>query len=93
MNGCDCGAMDDEACAFVGGCVRLAKLTRARLIAAAPELLANLTNLQRAYVNLLETGRDKIIALGGECDPVDVMERNDPYLKDSRAAIKKATGE
>lgn len=64
----------------------------ARLIAAAPELLTELKRLRLAYVNLLETGRDRIIALGGQCDPVDVMEHADPALKTAAAAIARAEG-
>jgi hypothetical protein len=43
--------------------------------------------LYKGYINVLQMGRDKIIDLGGECDPVDVMERNDPCLRDARAAL------
>lgn len=56
------------------------------------ELLAALEMMNRAYVNLMENGRDRIIMLGGECDPVDVMESNDPNLRESRAAIASAKG-
>lgn len=44
-------------------------------------------DLMRAYVNLMETGRDRIIESGGQCDPVDVMERRDPYLRQARDAM------
>lgn len=40
-----------------------------------------------AYVNTIENGRDRIRQLGGECDPVDVMEGCDPYLKRARDAL------
>jgi hypothetical protein len=63
----------------------------ARLIAAAPELLAELRNLRRAYVSLLEGGRDRILELGGDCDPVSVMEASTPCLRNADAAIAKAT--
>ncbi len=53
----------------------------ARLMAAAPDLLDALKNLRRAYVSLLQSGRDRILDLGGTCDPVDRMERDDPALR------------
>jgi hypothetical protein len=63
------------------------------LIAAAPDLLDELKNLRRAYVNLLESGRDRIVFLGGQCDAILTMVGNDPHLKSSEAVIAKATGE
>lgn len=62
----------------------------ATLIAAAPETLAELQALYRAYVRLLEAGRERIVDHGGSCDPVDVMEEGDPALIKARAAIAKA---
>jgi len=50
-------------------------------------LLDALKYLQRHYVGLLEHGRDRIIQLGGACDPVDVMERGDPHLRQVREVI------
>ena len=54
-------------------------------------MLSELKALRRAYVNLLESGRDRIIDLGGTCDAVDVMEANDPHLLSAVKAI--AAGE
>lgn len=51
------------------------------------ELMAALEKMNRAYVILMESARDRICDLGGECDGIEVMERNDPYLRESRAAI------
>lgn len=63
------------------------------MLAAAPDLYEALNKLQHAYVNLMEIGRDRIRSLGGDCDPVDVMEAGDPTLKIARAALAKARGE
>ena len=64
-----------------------------RLHEVNTELLSELKNLRRAYVSLLETGRDRIIQYGGQCDSVESMEAADPNLKSACAAIAKATGE
>lgn len=49
--------------------------------------LAEFNALYRAYVRLLESGRDRIIDLGGTCDPVDVMEANDVDLQAARRVM------
>ncbi len=54
------------------------------------ELLAALKRMNSAYVILMASGRDRILDLGGRCDGLDVMERNDINLRESRAAIAKA---
>ncbi|QFY77343.1 hypothetical protein DUD43_06455 [Alcaligenes faecalis] len=54
------------------------------------DLSKALRDLTRGYVNLLENGRDRILDLGGQCDPVDVMEASDPWLKSARAALAPA---
>lgn len=51
-----------------------------RLSASEAALLDGLCNLRRAYVRLMENGRDRIRMLGGECDPVDQMEELDPNM-------------
>jgi len=55
------------------------------------QLEGALRKLCLGYVNLLETGRDTILFYGGKCDPVDVMEAADPYLREARAALTPAT--
>ncbi|MFY0735664.1 hypothetical protein [Aurantimonas sp. NFXS3] len=61
-----------------------------RLIAAAPDLADELARMIKAYVSLLETGRDRIVSAGGQCDPVDVMEAGSPNLRSAKAALAKA---
>lgn len=53
------------------------------------ELLRTLKYLVRHYVGILEHGRNRILDLGGQCDPVDVMERSDPHLRIVREIIAK----
>lgn len=72
--------------------VRVMEVPHTNVVAAAADLLNELKNLQRAYVNLMETGRDRILQHGGTCDPVDVMEAADPFLRASKAVIAKAEG-
>jgi hypothetical protein len=56
------------------------------LEARIAELEAALAALYSAYVATLRAGRDRILALGGECDAVSVMERSDPALIAARTA-------
>ncbi len=49
--------------------------------------LGDFKALYRAYVRLLESGRDRIRDLGGTCDPVDVMEANDVDLQAARRVL------
>ncbi|MBH5389142.1 hypothetical protein [Bradyrhizobium diversitatis] len=51
------------------------------------DLAKELEKLSLAYVNLLEIGRDRIVALGGSCDPVHMMEAGDPSLRRAREAL------
>lgn len=54
--------------------------------------LTEFKNLYRAYVHLLETGRNRILDLGGCCDPVDVMENSDVDLREARSVIERVGG-
>lgn len=58
----------------------------ARLVEVAKEL-------RRAYVRLLEAARDRINDLGGDCDPIDVMERGDPDLRKFDTALARTGAE
>lgn len=77
------------------GAEKLATQVYRSMCAAAPQVAAPdvtqlveaLKSLVKGYVNLLEAGRDRITSLGGDCDPVSVMEHNDPWLRDARAAL------
>lgn len=51
-------------------------------------LRQSLGSMIHAYVRLLECGRDRILDLGGQCDPLDVLEANDPWLRDARATLQ-----
>lgn len=53
------------------------------------ELVEALEKMNKAYVSLLETGRDRIVDCGGDCDTVERMEASSPYLRASKAAISK----
>lgn len=50
-------------------------------------LKSEMRHLIRSYVNLLETGRERILLAGGQCDPVDTMERSDPALRRAREVL------
>lgn len=47
-----------------------------------------LRRLIRGYVLLLECGRDRIVDLGGQCDSLEQMEREDSWLREYRAALE-----
>jgi hypothetical protein len=66
---------------------------RERLADRVAKLEAGLKHLYRGYVGTLEAGRDRIMDFGGTCDPVDVMEEGDPYLRAARALITPAVTE
>lgn len=62
-------------------------------VSPAPDLEQGLRDLYRAYVRLLESGRDRIMSLGGNCDPVDVMERSDIDLRKVRDLLALIDGQ
>jgi predicted transcriptional regulator len=51
------------------------------------ELEKGMRELMRGYVNTLENARDRIVLLGGKCDPVGVMESGDPHLRQARTLM------
>ncbi|WP_368647766.1 hypothetical protein ABRZ00_12970 [Castellaniella ginsengisoli] len=55
-------------------------------------LRQSLGSMIHAYVRLLDCGRDRILDLGGQCDPLDAMEASDPWLRDARAALAQEQG-
>lgn len=56
-----------------------------------PELIEALKDLDRAYVSLLESGKERIESLGGECDSMPQMEASCHALLKARAALAKAS--
>lgn len=62
-------------------------------VAPAIDLEQGLRDLYRAYVRLLESGRDRIKSLGGDCDPVDVMEQTDIDLRKVRDLLALIDGQ
>lgn len=49
-----------------------------------------LRDLIRSYESLVRTARDRIIDLGGDCDPAPRMIADDPALREARAALTAA---
>lgn len=66
---------------------KISKLTQQR-----DELLAALKDISKAYLRLLESGKDRIESLGGDCDSVDYMAAHDDSLISALSAIAKANG-
>eukprot|EP00112_Aurelia_sp_Birch-Aquarium-sp1_P009011 Seg20091.1 transcript_id=Seg20091.1/GoldUCD/mRNA.D3Y31 product="hypothetical protein" protein_id=Seg20091.1/GoldUCD/D3Y31 len=56
------------------------------------ETIKSFKDLYLAYILLLEKGKERIEALGGDCDSVETMEKNTPSLRVARAAIAEAEG-
>ena len=61
--------------------------------AEAERLRAALKDLYAGYVRTIEIGRERIVELGGDCDPVDRMVSGDPTLIAARAALLAAVKE
>lgn len=78
---------------FKYGYVTISNSNLGALLAERDVLREALADLVQGYVNTLESGRDRIVELGGQCDPVDVMEAADPYLRAARAALAQEQGE
>lgn len=55
------------------------------------ETRTGLHELTKAYVNLLEVGRDRITSLGGTCDSVEQMETGDPALIAAKTLLQPLT--
>lgn len=60
------------------------------LLNALDEGRAEIRALYRAYVQLLDSGRQRILALGGDCDSVERMEEGDPALIRARNFLPNA---
>ena len=81
----------DAALATLAAARAMLSATGAALAEATKRIMvleAALRGLYRGYINTLENGRDRIIFLGGECDPVDRMEEGDPSLIAARVALE-----
>ena len=57
------------------------------LIAENERYREALKQMVKAYIRLLEAGRDVILQHGGQCDSVEKMEASDPNLRDARKAL------
>lgn len=83
-------------CAWIADDLRALLDHHARLQAQpapAIDLEQGLRGLYRAYVRLLESGRDRIMSLGGDCDPVDVMEQSNIDLRKVRELLALIDGQ
>lgn len=63
------------------------------LVQMNQDLLAELKAMAKAYVNLLEAGKDRIESLGGDCDEVTYMAAHDVDLVHACSVIGKYDGD
>jgi hypothetical protein len=63
------------------------------LLAERDALRDELKSLIRGYGNTLDSAYDRIIFLGGQCDPVSVMIENDIHLRSARNTLAALQGE
>ena len=89
---------NDDACNWILTPAGKDVLERLRRIVGADaitreHILTVLRELEHAYVGLLETGRERILQLGGGCDEVSVMADADPVLRRARALLKQIAKE
>ncbi len=66
---------------------KLRTLAQGAKTGGVPDATKELRALYKHHVNTLEYARDQIIARGGECDTVDVMEMRCPVLKRVRDVL------
>ncbi len=83
--------VDEAMHEMLDGCYAEIRNLRAELDRTKGDARCALKDLSKAYVNLLEVGRDRITSLGGTCDSVEKMESGDPYLIQARAVIQSLT--
>lgn len=62
------------------------------LVEMNKELLSELKAMAKAYVNLMESGKDRIESLGGDCDEVAYMAAHDANLVHACSVIGKYDG-
>jgi len=68
----------------------IAAWNRRSALAPAPSyerMREALRRLIAAYETTVEKGHERITELGGDCDPVERMLRDDPYLNAARVAL------
>lgn len=72
-----------KACNAVPNLMRTIQKSEGRNL----ELQNELNFMIKSYINLYEFSRDEIRGLGGDCDPVDVMERKSKILAKAKRVL------